>query len=147
MEDKLKPVIYIVVGVIALYLIIRIMRTQKRRQRQVSKEDKKIAVSSLRVMEQFNPDYQLGKTFAPIGDNAADLYAEQLRKAVKGLGTNEEMIYSTFSKLKNKVNISEIAARYYLKFRRDLRADVLRDLNDKEKAILFVIIKQLPNTS
>jgi len=143
-SGKIKTVLYIVGGLIVLLIIVRILRTGKRKAKEVTKEEKVQAVQDLRTMEYFNPDYKVGKIFNPIGDNAADLYAEQLRKAVRGLGTNEERIYSTFSKLKCKANISEVAARYYLKFRRDLRTDILNDLNDKEKVLLLGIINQMP---
>ena len=143
-SGKIKTVLYIVGGLIVLLIIVRILRTGKRKAKEIKKEDKIQAVQDLRTMEYFNPDFKVGKIFNPIGDNAADLYAEQLRKAVRGLGTNEERIYSTFSKLKCKANISEVAARYYLKFRRDLRTDILNDLNDKEKVILLGIINQMP---
>ena len=143
-SGKIKTVLYIIGGLIVLLIIVRVLRTGKRKAKEIKKEDKIQAVQDLRTMEYFNPDFKVDKIFNPIGDNAADLYAEQLRKAVRGLGTNEERIYSTFSKLKCKANISEVAARYYLKFRRDLRTDILNDLNDKEKVLLLGIINQMP---
>jgi len=147
MDKKIQSLLYLVGGVIAIFIILRVLRTGRRRTKQVSKADAEKAIQNLRTLEQFNPDFQLNKSFARITDNGADLYAEELRKAVRGFGTNEERIYSTFSKLKNKANISEIATRYYLKFRRDLRTDILRDLNNKEKVILYNIIMKLPNIS
>ena len=146
-KDNIMQIIYIVVGLIVLFIIMRVLKRTGilgKSRRVVKKEDKAKSIQDLRSMEQFNPDYKLNKTFTPIGDNAADLYAETLRKAMKGIGTDEESIYSTFSKLKCKANISEVSARYYLKFRRDLRADILDEINDKEKIILFDIINKLP---
>ena len=154
MDKKVKLILYAVGGLIVLIVVMRVLRTGKRRARQAdrsvkkqAKKDVKQSGINLRSLEQFNPDFQQGKAFARITDNGADLYAEQLRKAVRGIGTNEEVIYNIFNKLKNKVNISEISARYYLKFKRSLLVDLLKDLNNKEQKILFDIIKTLPDVS
>ena len=147
MLDKIKIPLYIAGGIILIYILIRLGRTKKRREKEVTKENVIKSVNDIRTSEYFNPDFKNGKVFNPIGDNAADLYAEELRKAVRGLGTNEERIYSTFSKLKCRMNISEVAARYYLKFKRDLRTDILGDLTDKEKTILWNLIIKLPEST
>jgi len=154
MKDKAKLIIYAVIGLIVIVVVIRVLRTGKRRARQSAKAEKKLkkqdvkkSAENLRGLEQFNPDFKQFETFARLGDPVAGEYADNLRKAVRGWGTNEEVIYSIFGRLKNKANISEISAQYYLKYRRDLLVDLLDDLNNKEQAILFNIIQKLPNIS
>jgi len=151
---KIKIILYAVGGLIVLVLVIRFLRGSKRRARQETKQEKKTvkaeiknSATNLRGVKEFDPDFQLGKSFKPLSNNVADLYAENLRKAIRGLGTNEDIIYITFGKFYNKANISEVAARYYLKFKRNLLVDILSDLNDKEQKTLFDIIKKLPDTT
>jgi hypothetical protein len=66
--------------------------------------------------------------------------------AMSGSGTDEELIYATFGKLLNKVNISEISLAYAAKYGRDLQSDLLSELNDKEILNLWSIIDKLSNT-
>lgn len=112
-----------------------------------TKEDKKEAeaATKIRSLSYFEPLYLKGRTdYKPLG-STAQFYAAQLMKAMKGFGTDEEMIYSVFGKLKNKENIAEVAAYYYQDYKRSLQADLLNDLSDSEMLTLNNIINKLPN--
>jgi hypothetical protein len=144
----ISKVLYLIGGLIVLFLIYKIMtglgllKTRESKAKDILKEN---SLSDFRTMPEFNPVFKDKGIFVSIGLNAASLYAEDLHKAIRGIGTNEERIYTTFGKLKCKGNISEVASQYYLKFKRDLRTDILNDLTDKEIVILTGIINTLPN--
>jgi hypothetical protein len=108
-------------------------------------KEKEGAVNMLRTDEYWQPTYYKGKTYKSIGSNAANLYAQNIRKSLRGIGTDEELIYSTMGKLFNKINISEIAASYFLQYNKDLQTDLLNDLSAKEVVNLMNIVNALPN--
>jgi len=120
---------------------VGIIKTSAKRKAEAASEQ---AVESLRSDDYFNPAYYKGKQFKSIGANAANLYAQYLHEALSGVGTDEELIYSTFGKLYNKTNISEVAASYFLQYGKDLQAGLLDDLNKKEAVPLMDIINNLP---
>ena len=144
--QTITKTLYLIGGLVAIFLIYKIMtglgllKTRESKAKDIRKEQ---SLSDFRTMEEFNPAYIDKNVFTKIGLNAAALYAEDLHKAIRGLGTNEERIYTTFGKLKCKGNISEVASQYFLKFNRDLRTDILNDLTDKEIVILTGIINAL----
>jgi len=145
--ETITKTLYLLGALIVLFLVYKIMTGLgiiKSKKKEFAKIEKTEAVEDLRTSGYFNPDYCIQHIFAKIGNNAADLYAEQLRKAMRGFGTNEETIFTVFGSIKNKGNISEIANRYYLKFKRNLRTDILNELTDKEKVELNNLIKKLP---
>jgi hypothetical protein len=109
------------------------------------KAEQEAAVEMLRTDDYFNPTYFKDKKFKSIGSNAANLYAQNLRKALRGIGTAEENIFAVFGKLFNKCNVSEVAASYFLQYNRDLQADLSSELTDKEITDLMNIINDLPN--
>jgi len=144
--QTITKTLYLIGGLVAIFLIYKIMtglgilKTRESKAKDIRKEQ---SLSDFRTMEEFNPAYIDKNFFTKIGLNAAAIYAEDLHKAIRGLGTNEERIYTTFGKLKCKGNISEVASQYFLKFNRDLRTDILNDLTDKEIVILTGIINAL----
>ncbi len=145
---KIIPIIYIVGFILVLVIVYKllsavgIIKSAKKRKEEVLQTQ---AVNALRTEEYFNPDYYKYKKYKSIGANAANLYAQELRQAVRGWGTNEEKIFTTFGKLYNKVNVSEVADSYRTHYKRDLQADLLDDLTDKEVKTLMTIINNLPN--
>jgi hypothetical protein len=146
--QKIIQIVYFTGFIIALIIVYKILSSIgiiKTASKKRSEAEKDAAVKMLRTDEYFSPVYFKGKTFKSIGANAANLYAQQLRKYVRGFGTDEEGIYSVFGKLYNKCNVSEIAGSYYLQFGRDLQTDLLNDLTDKEVVSLMNIINGLPN--
>lgn len=144
---KIISMAYILGLLLVLFVVYKIMsavgliKTGKSKRASAEKE---AAVEMLRTDEYFSPEYVEGRTFKSLGDNAANLYAQHIRKALRGSGTNEELIYTTFNKLYNKCNVSEVAASYLSQYHKDLQTDLLNDLNDKEAVVLMNIINALP---
>lgn len=146
---KIISVVYIGAALIAVYLIYKIFAgvgliKTAAKKKELSKRTE--AETKLRSSEYFNPLFLKGRLDQyknKLGNQAKD-YAGQLRKAIAGLGTNEETIFSIFGRLKNKWNIGEISMYYRGSFNRDLLSDLLNDLTDKEQLILWDIINKLP---
>ena len=139
--------------VIVLVVIYKIMASVGLIKTSASKQATKeqaVAAESLRTDEYFDPDYYKDKQFKSIGRNAAVQYAKDLRNAMAGVGTNEEVIYTTFGSLYNKCNISEIAEQYkdqygfpFYIMSDNLQNDLLNDLNKSEVATLMELINKL----
>lgn len=112
--------------------------------------EKDEAEESLNTMKYFEPGYYKKVPHKPLGETMAQHYAKDLNKAWKffrpTLTVNEDLIYSTFGKLGNKVQISEVAEQYYLMRSEDLRSRIMKELNRKEQVKLFNIIQSLPRT-
>ena len=145
---KIINIAYLAGFLLALFVVYKILSAVgliKSPKKKKQEAEQKAAVNAVRTSEYFNPKLYKEKVFKQLGANTANFYAQQLHKAVRGAGTDEELIFSTFSKFFNKCNISEVAASYFLQYGRDLRADLLSDLNDKEVVQLTELINQLPN--
>ena len=143
-NDKIKIGLAIFVVIIVTIIIWRVLGkiglVKSKEQKQ-----KDSAVETLFTMTYFDPAYNKGKSFAPLGKSAADKYAKDLNRALGIFGDDEEAIYSTFGKLKNKTNISEVAESFQNIYKKDMRATVLGNLSEKEMKKLFDIISKLPN--
>lgn len=136
---------YIIGILVVLFIIYKILgKTGLVETKEDKKED--AAATEIRTLSYFNPLYLKDKltTYQKLG-SIAKSYASQLRTAMKGFGTDEEMIYNTFGKLKTKENIAEVAMYYVAEYNSDLQSDLLNELNDKEMLILMNIINKLPN--
>jgi len=146
--QKIIGFAYLAGFILVLFIIYKLLSAvgiiKTGKQKRAAKERQE-AVASLRTEEYFNPDFYRDKKFKSIGSNAAILYAQQLRKSMRGLGTDEEAIYSVFGKLMNKCNISEVAAAYYNQYKRDLQTDLNNELTDRDTVPLMEIINGLPN--
>lgn len=146
---KIIPIIYIAGFVIVLVIVYKLLsavgliKTPKKRREEAAQTQ---AVEDLRTEDFFDPAYYKTKKFKSIGTNAANLYAQYIRKAVRGMGTDEELIFTTFGKLYNKCNVSEVAERYMMQYKRDMQTDLLNDLTKKEATALMNIINTLPNS-
>lgn len=144
-KKNLIPLIY-VIGLITVIIFLTTIfkRVGIFKSKKTKDEEKK--VQKLELSKLFDPLYSKGKAFKKVPKTQLQIYAKDIRKSVtKWTGTDEEIIYSSFAKLYNKLNISELAAVYYEEYEKDLRADIFDDLNDKEKAKLQTIIDNLPN--
>jgi len=108
-------------------------------------KEKAEALNSMRTDEYWNPTYYKTQTYKSMNGPVIMKYSGDLHDALMGLGTDEEAVYNVFSKLLNKCNVSELAAAYQLKFGRDLKTDLLNDMNDTEVATLMEIVNGLPN--
>jgi len=142
--------LYVAAFFIALFVVYKILagvgliKTAAKKKEEAAEAN---ASESLRTADYFNPLLLKGKTagYTPLGEAMATSYAEQLRKAVRGMGTDEEAIYSVFGQLHNRLNISEVALYYKNKYNRDLGTDLLNDLGDAERLELIKLIDKLPN--
>ena len=105
------------------------------------------AVDTIRTSDIFDPEYarEKGRKFLPLGTQKLAVYTEELRKALRGWGTDEEAIFVVFGNLYNKVNVSELAATYYDKYKVNLKTVLLNDLSKEDAATLMAIINKLPN--
>lgn len=145
--NKVMTAGYIIAMLLILFFVYKILRglgIVKSAAKTKAKAAVQTAINDLRGVEQFNVEYLNNKRDYKSLSGLAQTYAEELRKAIRGLGTNEEAIFSIFSRLQSKANISEIATVYKNRYDRDLLTDLLNDLTDKEKAKLMLIINNLP---
>jgi len=149
---QMMTIAYGIAIIVVLFIVYKILAGVgliKTPAKKRAEAEKGAAVKMLRTDDYFDPLYiktnNLTGQFKSLGSNAPDVYARDIFMAIQGWGTNEEAIYSTFGKLHNKCNISEIAMSYNLKYRRSLQADLLNDLTDSEVSALMNIINGLPN--
>lgn len=146
---QMTTIAYIIGILVLLFIIYRILgkiglvQTKEKQRKEAEKTE---AMTELRNDDYFNPLYYKGKTYKHLGEALGQKYAGDLNIAMRGAGTDEELIMVTFGKLYNKVNVSEVAAHYYLKTKgRDLQTDLLNELSEKEVVQLMNIINSLPN--
>ncbi len=66
-------------------------------------------------------------------DAAAE--AQKLRKAMKGMGTNEEMMINVLCKRSN-AELQQVRAEFTKQFSRDLIADIRSEVNGKIESLL-----------
>jgi hypothetical protein len=128
---------------------IGIVKTSAKRQAEKTAGK---SIDQLRTDDIFNPDYFKGKTFKQLGNNTAKKYATDIRNSLAGFGTNEETIFSTFGKLDNKIQVSEVVNQYKLLhgfplyiMSDNLQSDLLDELTKTEVSTLMNIINNLPN--
>lgn len=148
-SNKLMSAAYIVALLLILFFVYKILagfgivKTVKKKKEKAVEE---AAINDLRGVEQFTPDVNIlaERQGYKLTSASAQISAETLRKAIRGLGTDEEAIFSIFSRLQSKRDITEIATAYRSRYDKDLLTDLLNDLTDKEKAKLMLIINNLP---
>jgi 3-methyladenine DNA glycosylase AlkD len=142
-KDEVMSILYLGAMLIAVFLVYKIFRGVgliKNRDREQTREEKEQAASELRSSAYFDT----GRTFVPSLGSQAVILATELRKAIRGIGTNEEAIFTVFGRLKSKQNITEIAVAYKKEFKHDLLTDILNDLTAKEQVILWDMISKIP---
>ncbi len=143
-----KVLMYAVPIVVLLYVVTMVMKrfgiiqsgSEKREDKRNDKAANDIITSDL-----LNPNYHKGKLFTPLPDSMVDKFARQLGSALRWWGTNEALVYSTYKSYFNKMNISQVAEKYYEIYDEDLRAAIANDLSNEEMGVLAQIIKTLPN--
>lgn len=152
---NIAMLIGLVVVLVVIYKIMASVGLIKTVASKAVTKNQTAAAESLRTDDYFNPEYYKkvgGQNFVPIGETNAKQYAKDLRFAMGGVGTNEEVIYTTFGSLYNKCNISEIAEQYkdqygfpFYIMSDNLQNDLLNDLNKSEVATLMELINKLPS--
>jgi hypothetical protein len=153
--NKLMSIAMIIGIVIALFIVYKILAATGLVKTAAAKKEaanETQAVNDLRTDEYWQPEYHLKVKYNALDEELAKSYASDIRHAVRGLGTDEEAIYTTFGYLRNKAQISQIADEYKKGYglftggTDNLQKDLLNDLNDSEVAQLMTIINRLPNT-
>ena len=149
---NIAMLIGLVIVLVVIYKIMASVGLIKTGASKAATKEQATAAESLRTDDYFNPEYYKGKNFQSIGKANAEQYAKDLRFAMGGVGTNEEVIYTTFGSLYNKCNISEIAEQYkdqygfpFYIMSNNLQNDLLNDLNKSEVATLMELINRLPS--
>lgn len=148
--NKIMSIAMLIGILIALYLIYKVFSGLGLIKTGAKKKEEKIekqVAEKLRSNEYF--DSELARNTKGY---KSSFTKDQLTKIVKGLylamygvGTDEEKIYTIFSQLKNKLQISEISYYYNGMYKTDLLTDLLNELTASEQVTLFNIIDQLPN--
>jgi hypothetical protein len=144
---QMMTIAYIVGIILVIFIVIKALQkiglvaSKEKRAREAEKVE---ALDNIRTDDYWNPNYYKGKSFKSLGSNLAETYAKELRRSLRGIGTDEEQINVTFGKMFNVINISEVAEKYYLMYKNSLQADLLNDLSDKEIVTLMNVINDLP---
>lgn len=146
-SNKIISLLYIggaLILVVVLYKILAAVGLIKTGAKKREEKAESEAEEKLRSLDYFNPlllkQYPDYKTIYPLNR----VTAEALRKALRGLGTNEEAVFTAFGKLPNKLSISEVTLAYKVAYNRDLGTDLMNDLTDAEQVTLLKIIDKLP---
>jgi hypothetical protein len=92
----------------------------------------------------FNLSVQRAVAFAPaiaLTDKDYDAIAEQVHKAIEGLGTDEQAVYSALEKLgKDQTGIDKLKQVYKTKYRVDLEDDIRGDFSGRELQLALELI-------
>lgn len=144
-----------VVVLIILYFLLRkiglvpkLFKPKAEREAAKTKTEVKAATKVIETTvnrsDYFNPSLWQGVTKSRLlPDETARENAEILRKAMKGLGTNESAINSVFRSLTDKIQVSQIAFFYLSAYSRDLASDLSKELTKKELQITYDIINNI----
>jgi hypothetical protein len=149
---QMITLLYFIGIVIILFIVIKLLQkfgliktaAQKR-----TETEQTAATEMLRTDDYFSPDYYKGRNFKSLGTNSANEYATSIHDSIYGflkVNTNAEPILTTFGKLYNKCNVSEVSAFYNLQYGRDMQADLLNNLNKGHITDLMNIVNGLPNS-
>jgi len=147
-SDKLISIAIFIGIIVALFIVYKILGATGLVKTGAAKKEEAIetaAVDAIRTGDIFDPEYYRGKKFMSLGTGKISIYTEELRKALRGWGTDEEAVFAVFSNLYNKCNVSEIAATYKEKYKDDLKVALLNDLSKSEAVTLMALINKLPN--
>jgi uncharacterized protein YpmB len=146
---QMLTIAYFIGILIILFIVYKILGATgliKTAAKKKEEKEEETAVEEIRTNDIFNPEYYFNKKFQSLGNQYITMYSNELRKAIQGLGTDEEAIFVVFGNLKNKCNVSELAAGYKYKFQRDLKTDLLNELSAEDIAQIMKIVNKLPNT-
>ena len=144
--DKNKLLLYVVGAIVVLLIVDQILKALNLKKDKTDKKEEE-AQSELRTNDFFNPMFYRGKAFSALGKSVSNQYAKDIKNSLGIFNDNEELIYTTFGKLKCKYNISEIAESFYELYGKEMLPAILAKLNSKEMTILNTIINKLPEKS
>lgn len=92
----------------------------------------------------YNQKDSLGRSRILYTTANADKLVDKIHAAVKGIGTDEAAINSSYSSIENQQKMSQVAARYLSRHGKNLLDVLTSELNTKERSTLFSIIKSKP---
>lgn len=144
MKTNYTLILYAVAVIVVIIFLTAILRKIGIFKTKAKKEEIS-NIQEIREVEYFNPTYYKTVKAKNLPENLSLELAREIRKAVRGGGTNEDRLYSAFSRMYNKTNISQVAESYYLEYKSDMKTDILNDLNKKEVSSLMELIKSKPN--
>ena len=142
--DKFTKMLMVAAVLVAAFFVFKILQKLEIID---TLEDKRNAskAESFTTDELFNPStYSTVKSFRRMTVPEIKIFAKKIRKAVYGWGTDEELLFSTFANMYNRLNISQIAEYYQNEYGDDMRAELLKDLSEEDQAKLIDIIYKLP---
>ena len=148
-QGQMITLAYIIGMLIVLFIVYKILaavgliKTAKKKRAEAEKE---AAVEMLRTDEYWKPEYWRTHPHKKMSGTIIGQYMQDIYGSIYNrLNTNSEKIFSTFGKLYNKANISELAEVYNIQYGRDLQASLLNNLNKTHIAELMNIINSLPD--
>lgn len=152
---KSKAVIYIIIAILAFLVLggilrkIGIFKSQSKRQKQTAKGEQRVlkivSDSSLLKSNSFNPNFYKSFKKTPADFEKSKRLATDLRKSMKGWGTNESKLFATMDGLTSRSDISLVSHAYAEMYKRSLINDILSELSKSDRIKLFQTIKDLPN--
>lgn len=149
-QGQMITILYLTGFFIALFIVYKLLLRLgiiKGAKRKRAEREEAAATEMLRTDEYWNPEYwRKMKPYKQLGGNIPADYAQAIHDSIYGrLNTDYEKIFTTFGKLYNKVNVSEVAALFQVMFEKNLQSSLLNNLNDKHIAELMNIVNGLPN--
>lgn len=145
--DKYINIIYLLILFGGIFFILRRLGIIKPKKLQSIKEKEKQKIEIIQAIgtiDYFKPNYYLkAKPNELLDVSKARNYAQELYKAMKGLGTDESRIYSIFSNLTHKAQVSQIAFHYQALYKKDLLTELSKELTKSELLKLYNITDAL----
>lgn len=96
-----------------------------------SKQEDKI-IDKLKKGKFWNPSWYQSHGGVTITDRVADQWAKKIKDSFGTWNDNEEQIYSVFSQLRSKGNVSKVAEAYYRLYSTDLITELDDRMGDDE---------------
>ena len=154
---QMVTIAYLIGILIILFIVYKILAGLGLIKTEAKKKQEAVQTASVMTLtndKYFDPEYfRSSPDYTGLTVEDATNYADRLRSAMAGIGTDEQTIFSIFADLPSKVAISEVSNRYkagygfpwYTKTE-DLKADLLDELTPDEVDHLMNIINTLPNS-
>ena len=145
---------YAIISVVVIVLLVAIMRRvglirtkdqkQTDKEKREAKQEKKNIEKILTKSELFNPNTYL--EFPDqylLNESQVEDRAKQLKGAMGFFNDDESEIYAVFRSLNDKAQVSQLAAKYYELYQKDLLGDLDDHLNKDELVTVYNIIKAI----
>jgi hypothetical protein len=141
-------IIGILIVLYIIYLVLEKVGLIKTSAQNKAAADKAAAVGTFPTLKVFDLDYLTNASYNPMPSDVAESDCTAIHDSIYGfftINTDFNRINSTFGSLSSKDNVAELALIYSTKYSgRDMRADLLNNLNDAHILALTDIINGLP---